>query len=236
MVRALSVALPTHRREEWVSEWEAELWHRCLGLERQGRTFQRTALSLAGRAAGALNDALAIRADHCLGVWIPELANAATMMARRPWRSTAALAVLSSSIALLTILWPVASAVLAPATWARVSGMSLLDPWSVLLVSLVVGVAAGLLSGAARAARALVWQSDTGSAADRAVLAAPMLAILASTPATVMAAAALPRLATVMVAGAGGAAAPNLAGWWLTPVLLTLTLFRMLRAPERPEC
>ncbi len=64
VVRATAAFVPGDRREEWLREWRAELWHEAERLTGAGASASTATLRLLRHSLGALPDALAMRRFH----------------------------------------------------------------------------------------------------------------------------------------------------------------------------
>ncbi len=64
LVRGLARVVPANRREDWLREWRAELWHEADRLVRAGVPSRRAAFRLFGRSLGCITDAVAMRRFH----------------------------------------------------------------------------------------------------------------------------------------------------------------------------
>jgi len=63
VIRAVGLIVPRDHREDWIREWDAELWHYLSAPHRRAHPG-RTVLPLAWRTIGSISHALWIRRNE----------------------------------------------------------------------------------------------------------------------------------------------------------------------------
>ena len=112
VLRAAAAIVPRDRREEWLREWDAELWH-YLAARTNARTGGSAVFPLAWRAAGALPHALWIRRNDWRTEMIAQdLSYALRGMLRRPAFATLVVVTLGLGIGINTAMFTVVNSVL----------------------------------------------------------------------------------------------------------------------------
>jgi len=113
IVRAAALIVPRDRRDDWLREWDAELWHFLAKPGREGRAVPRTAFPLAWRLIGAVPHAIWIRRnDWRTEMILQDLAYAARGMFRRPAFATLVILTLGLGIGVNTAMFTVVNSVL----------------------------------------------------------------------------------------------------------------------------
>ncbi len=113
VLRAASVVVPRDRRDDWLREWDAELWHFLAEPGREGRAVPSTVFPLAWRLIGAVPHAVWIRRnDWRTEMILQDLAYAVRGMLRRPAFATLVVVTLGLGIGINTAMFTVVNSVL----------------------------------------------------------------------------------------------------------------------------
>ncbi len=114
VLRLAGVIVPRGRRDEWLREWRAELWHEARRTSGSGSTGSSPTLHLLGRALGGLPDALAMRRFHPAPAQ-EDLGSALSVVFRSPGAAGASIFLIATAVTVDTVAVNVmAFATLAP--------------------------------------------------------------------------------------------------------------------------
>ena len=103
LLQGLAWVVPANRREDWLREWRAELWHEADRLARAGVPFTTATLRLFGRSLGCITDAAAMRRFHPVPVE-EDLASAVRVVFSSPAAAGMATFMVGVSVAADTML------------------------------------------------------------------------------------------------------------------------------------
>ncbi len=154
VLRLVGVIVPQRRRDEWLREWRAELWHEAARLGHVGVGGTPLLLHLLGRTVGVLPDALALRHFHPAPAR-EDLGSALSVVFRSPGAAGAAIILVAIAAAVDTVAVNVMSfTALAPSqVWPYLPFVRGIALTLVVLLPLAACIAAAVTVGWSDAAR-----------------------------------------------------------------------------------
>ncbi len=153
LLRGLAGVVPAKRRQDWLREWRAELWHEADRLARAGVPRTTATFRLFGRSLGCITDAAAMRRFHPVPVE-EDLGAALRVVFRSPAAAGMATFMIGVTVAVDTLL--LALSRFAYAIPDRLEGLRAIILFLTVVLALLLPVAA------ARAAASAVGWSEAG--------------------------------------------------------------------------